>query len=73
MNQDCELSRLRIDQEMKDAITEAARRQGIQVSAWRKIAYARMLGEQLGPAWRAPTAKRHPRTADDQRMIGNAG
>lgn len=51
-SQDCELSRLRIDREMKEAITEAARRQGITVAAWRKVAYARMLGEQLGPLWR---------------------
>jgi len=51
--QDHELSRLRIDAEMKDAITEAARRQGITVAAWRKVAYARMLGEQLGAGWRA--------------------
>lgn len=51
-SQDCELSRLRIDAEMKDAITEAARRQGITVAAWRKVAYARMLNEQLGPLWR---------------------
>jgi hypothetical protein len=51
---DCELTRLRVDREMKLAIDEAARRQGITASAWRKVAYANMLNEQLGPSWRKP-------------------
>ena len=51
---DCELTRLRVDQEMKLAIEEAARRQGITPSAWRKVAYAAMLNTQLGPSWRKP-------------------
>lgn len=67
---DCELSRLRVDQEMKDAVEEAARRQGIQVSAWRKVAYAAALNAQLGPGWRVPRqGGGTKRTADDQRML----
>lgn len=56
---DCELTRLRIDLEMKRAIQEAARLQGITVSAWRKLAYSKALSEQLGPVWRK-------RSVDDQ-------
>lgn len=54
MNLETELARLRVDREMKDAIEEAARRQGITQSAWRKVAYAAMLSAQLGPSWRKP-------------------
>lgn len=49
---DCELTRLRVDEEMKLAIEEAARRQGITPSAWRKVAYSIVLTQQLGPSWR---------------------
>lgn len=48
---DCELSRLRVDQQLHDAVREAARRQGITMSAWRTIAYSTMLARQLGD-WR---------------------
>lgn len=48
---DCELTRLRVDHEMKEAIDEAARRLGITPSAWRKLAYSIRLTEQLGQ-WR---------------------
>lgn len=50
--QDCELTRLRVDLEMKLAVEEAARRMGITASAWRKVQYAKALTEQLGPGWR---------------------
>lgn len=48
---DRDLPRVRVTGRMDEAIREAARREGINVTAWRKRAYALRLTEQLGPQW----------------------
>ena len=51
MHLDCELGRLRVTRDMKQAVEAAARAEGINPAAWRKRAYTVALMEHHKRQW----------------------